>query len=220
MSVATARLFAAACPLLDGLVDARALEEFRADPAFAAGLEALGWGSAPDASDRLGYALYETFGRCVSPSLGLLLDESGGGGGAVARRLQDSLNKLGLPQAHDGGGPDHLSGPLRALAHLLVAESDARRDGVAREVERMRALQRGLLDDHLLPGLPRFTAAVLDVGAPVPSALVLRLRDEVIRVREALGAPASPRPGSPTAARRSRRASSCSAPWRTCPGRM
>jgi hypothetical protein len=157
------------------------------DAGVAAALQELGWPDECD--DAIGFVLYETFGRCVPPLAGLFLDVEACSGGPEAQRLHATLARVGLEGLYDATAADHLATPLRALGWLLNAEADAARDALPNEERRMRGLQAGLLDDHLLRALPPFAAAVADTGRALPIALVEFVGRTLLEVRGALDGP-------------------------------
>lgn len=132
---------------LDGL-DARSLLAWRqvdggvlADPAAPVDLEA-----AAEAHARLVLIGLPPYEGAFLAADGLL-----GGDTTAAVRTDRALAGLGDPPGHE---PDHVGSELAWLAFLSGAEADAKRDGV--DPERILALQRGALDDHLLRWVPQW----------------------------------------------------------------
>jgi hypothetical protein len=91
----------------------------------------------------------------IPPYEGAFLAADGllGGDTTAAVRAHRALAGLGDPGGHE---PDHVGAELAWLAFLAGAEADARRDGV--DPDRIVALQRSALDDHLLRWVPQWVA--------------------------------------------------------------
>ncbi|MEO0323055.1 MAG: molecular chaperone TorD family protein [Myxococcota bacterium] len=117
---------------------------------------------------------HHVFGFAVHPYAGVFLTPSGQVGGACTDALQPLHARTGAPP-HASDGPEHVATLCRALAHLGGAEADALQDGARGIASHLRALQRELLDEHLLAFFAPLAAAVARVARPFPSALLVEL---------------------------------------------
>lgn len=145
--------------LVDGL-DADRLELVRALPPLA---ECL-----PESVDLdvLAAEHYDLLGRELPPFAGVFLEASGLiGGGTAAQVLRSAHDVLGL-QCPDEPSPDHLGQALRLLAVLVDAELDANEHGDDGDARTLRAWQRTVLDEALLPWMPPLLVAL---GGQPPS---------------------------------------------------
>ncbi len=137
--------------------------------------------------DELAADHHHVFGFCVAPLEGLFLDPEGNAGGLQAERVHETFAAIGYRPDPTKEEPEHLATELRALALLCGAEADAVEDGHCGVAATMRALQRQLLDGHLLRWLPLFVASVRRVERPFPSALAAQIEALVRHHRDALG---------------------------------
>ena len=110
--------------------------------------------------DRLAARHHRAFGLGVPPVASVFVDPHGQLGGEHTHRAATLLAETGLTEPRQDVSPDHLGLLLRALGFLAAAEADALRDGANSAVERVRGLQRRVLDEHLVPAWPPFALAV------------------------------------------------------------
>lgn len=127
------------------------------------------------------------FGWAAPPFEGAYLDPERIIGGAATDALWATFSAAGFRPDVRSEDVEHLSTALRCLAFLSGAESDALEDEHAGAVERVRALSRALLDEHLLRWVPIFAQAVRRLERAFPTALVEQIESLLLLHRAALG---------------------------------
>ncbi len=100
-------------------------------------------------------------------------------GGPVEGAVAAAWARAGLSSGRADVAPDHLGMELAHLAWLCAAERDALRDGHPQAADRVRALARSFLSEHVLAWLPAALAAILQ-SESVPYAAVARLVAELV----------------------------------------
>ncbi|MDH5506064.1 MAG: molecular chaperone TorD family protein [Anaerolineae bacterium] len=144
-------------------------------------------------ADRAAADHYQLFGFEVFPFQSVFLDETANLGGAITQAVLDFYRQAGFAPPSSGESPDHIGMHLACLSFLCAAEADALEDGLADQAARMRAWQRRLLYEHLLPWLPVFTQAVIHYGQPFYAALAEMTLDLILEHAAGLGGrPAAP----------------------------
>jgi TorA maturation chaperone TorD len=127
------------------------------------------------------------FGFACPPFESVFLDPEGTLGNATSDRVRAALAATGVERGPGGEEPDHLATMLAALGHACGAEADALEDGRTAIADRLRALERHLLDAHLLRWLPLFSCAVERTERTWPVALARAIEGVVLEHRSALG---------------------------------
>ncbi len=137
----------------------------------------------------------EVFVLSCPPYASIHLGEEGKLGGDAADRIAGFWRVVGLDPPPE---PDHLSVLLSLYAELGDAAASARRDVVARRLERARDV---LLWEHLWSWIPGYLDAVTDLR----TATVTPWARLVAQVLTAEGRHATPAPGLPLALRQATR---------------
>lgn len=128
---------------------------------------------AVDGEDPEGWAVahQRTWGFEVAPYESVFRSEEGLLGGAVGGRVAAAHERSGIRVGRSDTEPDHLGLELAHLAFLCAAERDALVDGLPDAADRLVALQRGFLEQHLLTWLPAVLGAVVASGGAFDRAL-------------------------------------------------
>lgn len=104
----------------------------------------------------------------LAPFESALLSADGLVGGDIADSVRELRARCGLDPAIDA--PDHLGEELRWMSFLSGAAADAARDSMPAQA--IEALERAVLDEHLLRWLPALVASLRALAEP-PALLVL-----------------------------------------------
>lgn len=132
------------------------------------------------------------FGWSAPPFEGAHLDRERQIGGPGTDALHGLFRAAGFRPDVRSVDVEHLGTSLRALAFLSGAEADALEDAHAGATERVQALSRRLLDEHVLRWVPTWVAAVRRTERAFPIALATSIEDLLLMHREALpGEPSS-----------------------------
>lgn len=134
------------------------------------------------------------FGFNVFPYESIFLDGSGLLGGAITDAILVSYREAGFAVDAGSTSADHIGHELELLAHLCGAEADALADNLPPVAARMRHLQRGFLQDHLLRWLVPFVLAVQGQKRPFYTALAALTLDFVHDHFQELSAHSAPLP--------------------------
>lgn len=138
---------------------------------------------------------FHLFGFNVFPYQSMFLDTDGRLGGPQSEQALSYYRQAGFnlsprtPAGRFAAGesPDHAGLELAFLSFLSGAEADALQDGERLHVLRIRDLQRGFLDLHLLPWLPALVQAIGQQGSPFYTTLAGLSLELVFEHRAALG---------------------------------
>lgn len=133
----------------------------------------------------------QLFGFAIFPHESIFRDSSGLVGGDVADRVIRAYQESGFEWQ---GEADHIGTELAFMAFLLAAEADALADDLPLVAARMRQLQRGFLQCHLLQWLPPFVCAVQQIGDSFYGAVADLLWQLVADHADQLHATPSPHP--------------------------
>ena len=166
--------------LFDAGVTSEALPYVRSIPELsAAAAELAGPDLAAATHQRLfGFNVFAHESMFLSPEALL--------GGPVSERVTQFTFQAGFDPGSSENA-DQIARELGLLAFLCDAEIDAWRDQQTGETERMRALQRTFLDDHLLRWLPGLATAIGQQDEPLYAAAASLLLDLALDHRAGLG---------------------------------
>lgn len=128
------------------------------------------------------------FGLTCPPFESAFLDPGGVLGNEASERVRAAVATAGVASGPRGEEPDHLATILSALGRLCGAEADALEDGRSPIADRLRDLERRILDEHLLRWLPTFACAVARTERAWPVALARSIEGVVLEHRSSLGA--------------------------------
>lgn len=124
----------------------------------------------------------------VFPHESIFLDAGNMLGGRVTDGVGAFYRQVGFQSDRSDTGLDHVGVELALLAFLSGAEADAAEDGETAHVQRVQALQRRFLDEHLLRWLPALVLAIRQQEQPLFAALADLTLTLALEHRPALGA--------------------------------
>ena len=129
---------------------------------------------------------YQLLIHNVYPYESIFLGEDGLLGGSITDSTVEFYHQIGFHALSDESA-DHISKELDAMAFLCFAELDAIEDDVPHQIERIRHLQRRLLDEHLLRWMPIFAISLQKQNNENYAAVALQSLALVCSHRQALG---------------------------------